>query len=331
MAIVWARETARDRSLDVEKENGGSSTRSWLVRVDDPTTALSEIQTAPGVSIGDPHPDQGDFACERLSVKSADDSGLLYTITADYSPTTAGSGSGGEGNQSEVEGLQKVWSGSSSVGSQPLFLDRDMNVMTNSAGDPLEGLEADLAQFHLTLTTYYATHENNQNGGWVQLARRLTNTCNSLSWNGGAPYTWKCQGCSARVQSDRQGPDGSVRWYWEATWDFAYRDDGWQLQPWDIGFNELVDDTGTPQQVFGISAGDTTGASGGSEGDDGPCEQGLNRRAIKGQDGKPVRQPVALQNGIAKEPCLRPDRLSFYVYREEDFNPVFGEVFTPPG
>lgn len=62
---------------------------------------------------------------------------------------------------------------------------------------------------------------------------------------------------------------------------------------------------------------------------DGPCPGNLGRRTIKGQDGKPVRQPVALQNGVAKPPCSRPDELSFEVYNEKDFS-VFGELFTPP-
>lgn len=338
MAVVWARETARDRSLEVEKENGGTATRSWLVRVDDPATTLSDIQDAAGVAIGDAHPDEGDLSCERISVRSSDDSGLLYVVSADYAPDAAGSsGGGGEGSgddQSEVDGMYKQWSGSSSVASEPIYQDNNGNVMTNSAGDPLEGLEAEKAQFHLTLTTYYTSHADNLPlRGWVPLAREFTNAVNSDVWNGGQPRQWKCQGCSAKVVSDRLGPGGAVRFYWEVTWDFAFRADYWVLRPWDIGFNELVDDEGVPQPTYGISAGDESyigdGSDGSGSGDDGPCDGNLQRRAIKGQDGKPVRQPVALQDGVAKAPCLRPSELWFEVYPEQEFTPTFGEVFTP--
>lgn len=50
---------------------------------------------------------------------------------------------------------------------------------------------------------------------------------------------------------------------------------------------------------------------------------------ILGQDGKPVRQPVALRNGIAKEPCEAPDELLFFVYERANFMRQFGELTTP--
>lgn len=322
MAVVWARESARDRSLEIRKEDGGTASRSWLVRVDDPGTSLAEIQAGAGVNISDAHPSDPDLYCQRISVRSSDDSGLLYIVSAEYEPdideSSSGSGGGSGEGESEVEGLREQWGGSSSVGSEPVFTDRDGVIMTNSAGDPLEGLEAEKSQFHLTLTTYYLSHTT-----WRPRAREYTNAVNSNVWNGGMPGQWKCQGMSAKLNVDKGGAGGSVRIYWEVTWDFAYRDDFWRLEPWDIGFNELVDDEGNPQETYGISTGD-----GGGAGEDGPCAGGLKRRAIKGQDGKPVRQPVALQNGVAKEPCLRPSSLLFEIYPEKDFS-VFGEVFTP--
>lgn len=340
MAVVWARETARDRGLELQKD-GATASRSWIVRVDDPATSLGSIQSECGVAIGDAHPTETDLSCDRVSVRSSDDSGLLYQVTADYSPDASSSGSDGSGGdgsgggeESEVEGRYKQWGGSSSVASEPVFLDAANNVMTNSAGDPLEGLEAEKAQLHLTLTDYYKFATTNQNNGWLDHAKIYTNAINSDGWNGGDPGQWKCQGCSAKLVIDRGGPNNAPRAYWEVNWDFAFRDKYWALRPWDIGFNELVDDNGEPQPVGGISAGDAYngeggGNGGGSGGSGGPCAGGLKRRSIKGQDNKPVRQPVALQNGIAKEPCLRPDELWFDVYTRQAFTPIFGEVFTP--
>lgn len=335
MGIVWCRETVRDRSLDVSGANGGSASRSFLVRVDDPGTSLQTILDEPGVLVGDMHPNQLLLAVDTISVKASDDTGMLYTVTVSYKPKPApeGSGSGEEEQPGGLDGLVPVWGGSSGVSSQPVFKDASGTVMTNSAGDPLEGLEAEQATFHLTKTTYYTSHAGG--GGWLAHARQFTNAVNSVAWNGGDEFTWKCQGCSAKLNIDRQG--NSPRVYWEVTWDFAYRAETWLLDVWDIGFNELVDADGDPLEVEGISAGrespqafvyEEGGGSGGPAPPD-PCGEERGRRAIKGADGKPVRQPVALENGVAKPPCERPNNLYFQVYDAQDFGPTFGSVTTP--
>lgn len=322
MAVLWCRETVRDRSLELAKKDGGSGSRSWIARVDDPATSLTDIRAASGVLIGDQHPDDASLVCQTISVKSADDTGMLYSVSADYKPDPTQSSDSDEDDPGGMDGLVPVWGGSSSVASEPVYLNIAGNTMTNSAGEPLEGLEAEQAQFHLTKTTYYSTHEGG--GGWLAHARTYTNSINSDVWNGGQPGQWKCQGCSAKLNIDRQGEQGAARVYWEVSWDFAFRADYWRLTPWDIGFNELCDDEGNPIEVYGVSD-----SGGGGSGEDGACGDGINRRAIRGQDGKPVRQPVALQNGKAKGPGCRPDALLFEIYASQAFGAVFGEVTTP--
>lgn len=336
MAIVWSRESAKDRGLSVKRDDGGSATRSFIVRVDDPSTALSAIMAEPGISIGDVHPTEVDLFCESIDVSAADDSGMLYEVSFDYTPNPEQEPEdpedpGSDDRPGEIDGKIPSWSASSSVSSEPTFTDVDGNTITNSAGDPLEDIEVERAQFHLQLTQYYISHADNPPVvGWLGRIKQFTNAVNNDQWNGGAPGQWKCQGASAKLNVDRQGEGGAARVFWEVTWDFAYREDYWVLRPWDIGFNELVDENGDPAPTPYISGGDGGEdiGSGGSE-DDGPCAGGLGRRAILGQDGKPVRQPVALEQGVAKAPCLRPNSLWFQVYRAEDFGPAFGEVFTP--
>ncbi len=106
-----------------------------------------------------------------------------------------------------------------------------------------------------------------------------------------------------------ENKDGETNVYWEITWEFAYRADKWTLKPWDIGFAQLVNEDGEPTQA------------------------GSLRAQIKGQDGKPVRQPVALAGGVAKPAGERPDICNapngFDVYHEKDFTTPFGELFTP--
>lgn len=320
MGIVWCRESVRDRGIEIAKDSGGSASRSFLVRTDDPGTALTSIRDEPGIGIGDAHPDDGGLSCDKVSVRASDDSGLLYVVTFNYKPDpTPGSGDEDEEDEGAIEGLTPTWGATTSVSSAPVWLDSAGNVMTNSAGDPLEGLEAEVAHLHLTKTEYYLNH-----GQWLAKARDATNRVNAGAWNGGQAGQWKCQGCSAKLNIDRQGEGNAARVYWEVNWDFAFKEDGWNLKVWDIGFNELVDDEGNPVEVSYISSG----AGGGGDPGDGPCAGGLGRRAILGQDGKPVRQPVALQNGVAKPPCFRPDELEFEVYPAFDFG-VFGEVNTP--
>lgn len=328
MAILWCRESVKDRRFEVGKDSGGTASRSFLVRVDDPTESLSAIRAETGITIGTPFPSDTSLACEKISVRASDSTGMLYEVSVDYKPLPSNSDNNEDPQEpGSLPGLIPVWGGSSSVKSEPIYRDSNQVVMTNSAGDPLEGLEAEQAIFHLTLTQYYESHTD-----WMPLARDYTNTVNDLAWNGGAPGQWKCQGCSAKLNIDNQGEDGSARIYWEVNWDFAWNSPDWNLHPWDIGFNELVDASGNPVEVPGISSGSYEGSGGGSGsgGDgDGPCGGGLGRRAILGQDGKPVRQPVALENGKARPPCLRPIALEFEIYDRMDFMVPFGEVRTP--
>lgn len=298
MAIVWTREIPKERSASGKFKDGTNYKRAFLVRTDNPTESLVDISNAPGIAFQDLHPDDSTANMESFDIKPADDSGLLYVVSFDYAKFNPDEQEPPEGTPGGLDYKPPVWGGSSSVTVEPIYKDNAGNVMTNSAGDPLEGLQAERAEERLTLTQYYALHTD-----WMQLARDYTNAVNDGAWNGGGPRTWKCQGCSKKLNIETK--DGVITVYWEVTWEFAYKADEWTLKPWDIGFAQLVDEEGTP-----------TGS-------------GTQRAQIKGQDGKGVRQPVALNGGIAKAAGQPPDALEFFVYPEEDFMTPFGEVFTP--
>lgn len=301
MAIVWSEEQPRERSGSGKKDEGAEWSRVFYVRTDSLTESIVDISNAPGIAFGDGHPDDSSTVMETFDVKAADGSGLLYAVTfkyKKYNPADGGEGGGG----GTVTGKPPIWGGSSSVTTGPVYKDKNGNVMTNSAGDPLEGLEKEFADERLTLTICYASHED-----WMELSRTYTNAINDAAWNGGDAKTWKCQGASKKLNIENT--DGVLLVYWEVTWEFAYRADKWTLKPWDIGFAERVTDDGTPSAF------------------------GTKRRQIKGQDGKGVRQPVALANGMAKAAGQPPDIVNggngFLVYEELDFSAPFGEVFTP--
>ena len=306
MAILWSEEIPRERSASGKFKDGTSYKRAFFVRTDSMTESLVYISNAPGIGFQAEHPDDPSALMKSFDVKPADDSGLLYVVSYDYAKADPGEKpedpqdpeNPEEPKPGSMEFRPPVWGGASSVVTEPIYKDRGGVVMCNSAGDPLEGLQAERAEEKLTLTQYYPTHQ-----GWQQLAREYTNAINNDTWNGGIARTWKCQGCSKKLNIENK--DGETLVYWEITWEFAYKADKWQLFPWDIGFAERVDDEGNP----------STG--------------GTKRAQIKGQDGKGVRQPVALNGGVAKAAGEAPDALEFDIYQEKDFMVAFGELFTP--
>lgn len=303
MAILWSEEIPKERSASGKFKDGTSYKRAFFVRTDSMTESLVDISNAPGIGFQDEYPDDPSAIMQSFDIKPADDSGLLYVVSFDY----------GKRNPDEQEDPEDpkpgsmdfrppVWGGSSTVVTEPIYKDKNGDVMCNSAKDPLGPLEAERAEERLTLTQYYASHED-----WMALSREYTNCVNDANWNGGGPRTWKCQGCSKKLNIENK--DGETKVYWELTWEFAYKEDEWTLKPWDVGFAELVDENGESSSY------------------------GTKRRQIKGQDNKPVRQPVALENGVAKPAGQPPDVVNngdgFHVYFEANFMVPFGEVFTP--
>lgn len=305
MAVVWSEEQPRERGGSGKYKDGSEWSRTFYVRTDALDTSIVDITNAPGIAFQDPHPDDSSTYMDAFDVKVADGTGLLYAVSFKYKKFQPDEIEPPEDQPGSMEFKPPVWGGTSSVTTGPVppdvnneLKDLDGLNICNSAGDPLEGLEQEFAEERLTLTQYYASHND-----WMELARTHTNATNDGNWNGGAERTWKCQGCSKRLNIENK--DGTTTVYWEITWEFAYRADTWDLRPWDIGFAQLVDDEGTP-----------TGS-------------GTKRAQIKGRDGKGVRQPVALNNGIAKAAGEPPDPLRFRVYPKQNFGLAFGEVFTP--
>lgn len=315
MAVEWCKEIPRERSASGTKESGNEYARAFLVRVDAFSTPINDIYGAPGLNYGDAHPDDITAELQSFDCKVADDTGLLYLVSVKYAkkkpddPNSNNENGGG----GQVNAHIPFWGASSAVTTRAVYQDRHGNVMCNSAGDPFDAQEADVAEAKLTYTEYWPSHTD-----WRVSQRTYANTVNDNNWNGGDIYTWKCQGCSAKLNIENE--NGATTVYWELTWEFAYRADGWQLKPWDVGFAELVDEDGNPDPTDT----DYDGSSG-----DGPSGGGTRRAQIKGQDKKPVRQPVALSGGVAKPAGQRPNAIWFEVYEKKDFLARFGELTTP--
>jgi hypothetical protein len=299
MGVEWIRESSRDAQFTSAEDGKTRAARSWLAKTDSPATTAIQVAGAAPVSVGDVLGGGSDLRCTSVRARANGADGMLWTVTAEYEvrPDPEGDEPPPGGGQFKVP----IWSASSTVSNQGIYQDRFGDTIVNSAGDPLEDVTADVAEFRLTLTTFFLSHTE-----WVGPGRSYTNSINNANWNGGAAEEWKCQGFSAKLNVEEIA--GATTPFWEVNIEFAYKAGGWNPQPWDIGFAQRVDDQGVPSG------------------------SGTKRAQIKGQDNKPVRQPVALAGGVAKPAGQPPDVINngngvdYYVPR--DFS-VFGQVYTP--
>lgn len=301
MGVVWCRELPRERSQSGKYQETYQYARSWLVRVDDPATPLPDITNAVGFAWRDPHPDDPSCRAMEFDTKCQDDSGLIYRVDVTYYVPPI---DGGDPENPEGTGFMRsmIWTGSSSAKTVPA-VEKNGDIIVNSAGDPLEGLEMETIEPRLSLKMYYPDHT-----ALMSAYMAYTNRVNNGTWNGGAAETWRCLGCSFQPVSENVA--GVSYTFWEVNWEFAYDSTTWRLKPWDVGFAERCDSSGV--------------ASG----------SGSERKLIVGQDKKPVRQPVALAGGVALGPGSPPLVINggagVEVYETADFAAEFGEIFTPP-
>lgn len=190
---------------------------------------------------------------------------------------------------------EDVWERGGGATTIPAFTDSAGDTITNAAGDPLEGLEKEREETSWTLTKYYEDQAS-LDGAIDSYA----GTVNASTWAGGAAKTWKCyfKGAKRQSVSKLDGvDDAGTLDFIESRWEFRLEVDTWKAMPWDVGFMELVDG---------------------------------ERKAITGSDGKPVKQPVALNaDGTKKTAGLPPsvikDGDGVDLYLQADWSDEFGE------
>lgn len=264
----------------------------WQIRVDDPSASKADILTAISTTAG------VTWGAAHFEFPA------LKAMEFDFSPV------GRDGlrwiltvnyyvppatKRPKENGIpEDVWERSGGTTSVPAFRDKDGNIIVNAAKDPIEGLEKEREESSWTLTKYYEDE--------ATLASDITayaGKVNTSTWAGGAAKTWKCyfKGAKAQSVSKLDGDDDAgLLEFIESRWEFRYEPDTWKLMPWDVGFMELV--------------------SG-------------ERKVITGNDGKPVKQPVALNtNGTKKSPGTAPSVVNagagVDVYSTADWSTALG-------
>ena len=288
MAVVAVLETARGTGVSGKFGESFTFTRKWIVRVDSPFTPRTLISRAPGIVFGAGHPDFASHKAMEFDCTEESGDGMMWSITVRYYlPPSDNTPSASTGMPVDS------WSGSGSTITIPVFEDKDGGKIVNSAKDPLEGAERESSEFTLNLTKCYPDLS------WSPIAKNQSNTVNSSTWNGSPARTWKVALKSATKKEATSSSADTTQPYWETTWEFSYRAETWDFKPWDVGFNQLVTSDGTPSA------------------------SGTKRAAVLGADKKPVKAPVALTSGVAKDAGSAPDALTFKLYKETDFT-VFG-------
>lgn len=270
----------RGRSRQSAYGDTGVYTRVFLVTTDSPDTDLQEISEGPGINWLAPHPEDDTALLIDSSVQQDGDSPFHYKVTFTY--------------KSAVDLLATPWSRppqfqfSGSLASAPCFWyypnsgdNNTKQIIINTAGDPIGGLDRDEGEFTVTITA------NTQPPFPYVKAQSYVGAINSDSWSGGAPRTWKCQSITGSRKIESVGGDQYV--YWEVNTSLAYRNTGWDLQTWDVGFNQIVN--------------------------------GVRKKILA--NGEPVSEPAALSNGKEKTPGQPPDMLKFRIYAMLPFSGTF--------
>ena len=280
MAVVDSREMYRGRGRQTTYGDVPVYTRIFLVRVDDPNTDMQAISAEPGINWLDPHPENENALLIDSNIQQDGDSPFHYKLTFTYK-------SAEDLDENPID-RPPQFSFSGSLASAPAFWyfpssgdNSTKKIIINTAGDPIGGLDRDEGEFTVSITINKAPPFD------YAKAQAYVGAINSDSWSGGAAKTWKCMSITGNRKIEEVG--GTKYLYWETNASLAYRNTGWDLQTWDVGFNEIVG--------------------------------GARKKIMAGSE--PVSEPAALSAGRAKTPGQPPDLLSFRIYPMLAFNGTF--------
>jgi hypothetical protein len=279
MAVVDSREMYRGRGRQTQYGDVPVYTRIFLVRVDDSNTAFEDIAAEPGAAWLDPHPENENALLVDSNVQQDGDSPFHYKVTFTYKSA--------EDLLDDPMQRPAQYTFSGGLASAPAFWyfpnandNSTKKIIINTAGDPIGGLDRDEGEFSVSIVKNFSTFD-------YAKAQAYVGAINSDSFSGGAPKTWKCMGINGSRKIEEVG--GTKYVYWECSTTLAYRNYTWDLQTWDVGFNEIVG--------------------------------GARKKIMAGAE--PVSEPAALSNGRAKTPGVAPDLLTFRIYPMVPFTGTF--------
>lgn len=278
MSVIACREIIDGLGAQQNFGENVKTKRTFMVTVDDPTTSLVEIAAAPNIKWLDAHPVFPTY-CVGIDPENDGDP-FHFKVSFRYDLLKP------QERHKFPWQRQDKFSYDGSLASVPCFVhyndgNNNPKLIVNSAGDPLEGLSKEQAEWTVAIRGNRQTFNKAQ-------ARQYLNAVNSDTYEDCPPGTVKCQRLAGEQEIEQV--DGEEVLYWSVNTVLAYREEGWPIQTWDVGFNEIV---------------------------------GGQRKKILDAAGEPVSQPVALSNGVKKSPGQPPDKLTFKVYKYFPFTGVF--------
>lgn len=289
--VVEYRELYRGRSRQADLGGVPEYTRVYLVKTDIFNPNLVNVAAAPGLSWRQAYPDDPNARLISSNVELEGDSPYYYRVTYVYRYV--------DENNPIPWHRPAQFTLNGTLASQPAFWhypfpndNTSQRIIVNTAGDPLSGLDREEGEFNVTVQW------NLKPPFPYDRARAYVGAINSDDWGGGSPKTWKCQSFTASrkfesIPAETSGPPIQV-FFFDLSVTLAFRATGWDLQTWDVGFNEIVG--------------------------------GQRKKIMAGSE--PVSEPAALSNGRAKTPGQPPDLLLFRLYRMLPFTGVFPNLPT---
>lgn len=247
MALVDARIRRSLKVTETQDSKGVlelSGTQEFLVISDtaNPTLASVLADSTSWPKIGGRLPKVGDTAsvggtsmtCISRDASYDDKSDRVVVLSVRYSAKPPEEPEPPEGTDAETwqritvtsQQITKPAIGWPSRGAMPAENGDDEGLgATNSAGDPVDGLEEECSLVKLTYTNTQVVSPN------FEELLRYTNRCNNGQFLGGADYTVRMVGWNAEYDQKNR--------VWAVSVEFLYNPDGWQIKFYDAGFNEL--------------------------------------------------------------------------------------------
>jgi hypothetical protein len=228
MTVTAWREVIDGRGATQKFGENVKCKRTFIATVDDPTTPVSTINDAIGISWLDAHPEFPAVYVTDMSCQNDGDP-LHYKVEFTYDLIKQ------EDRQPMPWDRTDKFTFSGGVTTAPAIVHYNdgfgsPKLIVNTAGDPLEGAERECAEWRISIS-------GNRQAFPYSMAMAYINTVNSDSWSGFAPGTLKCQSISGQREVE-QVNNAEVP-YWTVSVELAYRAEGWALKLWDVGYNEI--------------------------------------------------------------------------------------------
>lgn len=301
MAVIEFVESPEGRSISAVAGEGMEYRRTFWVTVDSPNTSLLEIMAAPGVYLWAPHPDDSAARAQSFNARPRGSNSLSYVVSVDYQPVPRRDAERAEQKPgaTKVPSLPSpVWSGGSARRQVPFVKDSADKPVLNSAGVPFDGISKDDFYETLALVKCYATLTD----ALTAIRSVLGFTNNDAIWADGVAGEWLCSDARWNVKDEPIGNDKYT--YVEVSYSFEHSKGGWAYKLLDIGYRQKVDADGNPS------------------------ETGTQLAAILDNDGKPVREPVALNGkGVVMSPPTSPTNPPLVINSGNGVRPFKGAIF----